>query len=151
MILIITAILLSLLALIKPLQRNNFYILHILLVIGAAWYIETTYFPNVELHVFIKKWRSVLMIFAVIHLISINFVTFLAYGADKRAAQRGAWRIPEAQLHSLEFMGGWCGAVIGQNFFRHKSKKRSYQSFFWALMFAEAALIYFILRYLNFI
>ncbi|MBP3545665.1 MAG: DUF1294 domain-containing protein [Alphaproteobacteria bacterium] len=91
------------------------------------------------------------MIFAVIHLISINFVTFLAYGADKRAAQRGAWRIPEAQLHSLEFMGGWCGAVIGQNFFRHKSKKRSYQSFFWALMFAEAALIYFILRYLNFI
>lgn len=151
MVLMITAVLLGLLALFRPLRRNNFYMLHVGLVAAAAWYIETTYFPNIALPVFVAKWRSVMLIFIVLHLLSINLVTFIAYGVDKRAAQNGSWRIPEAQLHSLEFLGGWCGAVLGQKIFHHKSKKRSYQSFFWALFLAEAAIIFGILKFLNFI
>ena len=151
MVLMITGVLLGLLFLINPLRRNNFYMLHIGLVAAAAWYIESTYFPRVGLPEFIAKWRSVAMIFVVLHLISINIVTFIAYGVDKRAAQSGNWRIPENQLHSLEFMGGWCGAIIGQKFFHHKSKKRSYQAFFWALLFLEAAVVYGILKYMHFI
>lgn len=151
MVLIITATLLGMLFLIPPLRRNNFYMLHLLLVTAAAWYIENTYFPKVGIAEFIIKWRSVVLIFLVLHLISINFVTFVAYGVDKRAARSGLWRIPENQLHSLEFMGGWCGAIIGQKFFRHKNKKRSYQSFFWALLALEIFTIYAILKYMHFI
>lgn len=151
MVLMVTAVLLGLLALFRPLRRNNFYMLHVGLTAAAAWYVETAYFPNVPLHVFVAKWRSVMLIFVVLHLVSINLATFLAYGVDKRAAQSGSWRIPEAQLHSLEFLGGWCGAVLGQKIFHHKSKKRSYQSFFWALLIAETAIVFGILKYLNFI
>lgn len=151
MVLMIAAVLIVLPALFQPLRRNNFYMLHLGLVVAAAWYIETSYFADIPLPVFITKWRSVLLIFIVLHLISINFVTFIAYGVDKKAAQRGDWRIPEAQLHSLEFLGGWCGALLGQKIFHHKNKKRSYQAFFWALMFVEALLIYGILKYLHFI
>lgn len=151
MVLMITAVLLGMLVLFRPLRRNNFYMLHVGLVAAAAWYLETKYFSGVALPVFLVKWRSVMLIFIVLHLISINLTTFLAYGIDKNAARNGSWRIPEAQLHSLEFLGGWCGAVLGQKIFHHKSKKRSYQSFFWALFVAEAAVIFGILKYLNFI
>lgn len=151
MVLIIVIILLGLAAIIPPLRRNNFYLLHAGMVTAATWYLETTYFANIALPVFVTKWRSVLLIFAVLHVISINIATFIAYGVDKKAAQNGSWRIPEAQLHGLEFLGGWCGAILGQKIFHHKNKKRSYQSFFWALLIVETALVYVILKHLHFL
>lgn len=53
-------------------------------------------------------------------------VTFLVYGYDKGAAQAEKWRIPETTLHSLEFLGGWPGALLAQQFFRHKRRKPGY-------------------------
>ena len=92
-----------------------------------------------------------LLLFLVFQLASINLVTFVAYGVDKRAAQKGDWRVPESNLHTLEFLGGWAGALLGQKFFHHKSKKRSYQTFFWMMMLFEAALVFVILRFLHII
>jgi len=151
MVLLIVLMLVGLPFLIPALRRNNFYFLHVGLVTAAAWYVENKYFPEVDIATFVSKWRSVMMIFAVLHLISINLVTFMAYGVDKRAAQNGSWRVPESQLHSLEFMGGWCGAIIGQKFFHHKTKKESYQAFFWALLFLEVVIVWSILKYMHFI
>ena len=56
----------------------------------------------------------------------------VAYGIDKSAAQRGAWRTPERTLHVLALMGGWPGAVVAQKVFRHKSRKLSFRFAFWA-------------------
>lgn len=151
MVLMIAAVMLGMLLLINSLRRNGFYMLHMLIVIGAAWYIETAYFSNIQLPVFITKWRSVALMFIVLHLISINITTFLAYGFDKHAAKTGNRRIPESQLHTLEFMGGWCGAILGQKCFHHKTKKRSYQSFFWAMLIVEVFIVYAILKYMHFI
>lgn len=62
---------------------------------------------------------------------SVNsVVTGLVYGYDKWAAQTEGWRIPEATLHSLEFLGGWPGALIGQQVFRHKRRKLDYMALF---------------------
>ena len=44
MVITFTAILIGLLALLRPLQKNSFYILHSALVILSAYYIETHYF-----------------------------------------------------------------------------------------------------------
>ena len=66
----------------------------------------------------------------VYQFISINLVTFLAYWVDKRAAVRGAWRIPERNLHTLEMLGGWSGALAGQKILHHKNKKKSYRAEF---------------------
>ena len=91
------------------------------------------------------------LVFIVYHLCRINLATFIAYGADKRAAMRGEWRVPEMQLHALEFLGGWCGAIIAQKFFHHKTKKRSFRAMFWLMLVFELAAVYIILRYLKLI
>lgn len=117
MVITYSVILIGLLFLIRPLQKNSFYILHAALVILAAYYIETHYF---RASVFGAK---TLLLFVVFQFVSINVVTVLAYWVDKRAAVRGAWRVPEINLHTLEFLGGWSGALLAQRLFRHKTKK----------------------------
>jgi uncharacterized membrane protein YsdA (DUF1294 family) len=66
--------------------------------------------------------------------LAVSVIVFLAYRSDKRRAESGAWRIPEATLHLLEFIGGWPGGFLGQRAFRHKTAKISYQIVFWAIV-----------------
>ena len=73
-------------------------------------------------------------------LIAINFVTFAVYGADKRRARRGAWRVPEKTLFLLPLLGGSVGALLGMRVFRHKTK---HWYFVWgvpAILLAQLAL-----------
>lgn len=145
MVLTFTIILLGLLLIIPPLKKNSFYMVHAGLVIMAAYFIESYYFTTTPFH------PKTLLLFLVFQLVSINLITFIAYGVDKRAAQNGAWRVPESTLHTLEFLGGWGGALFGQKIFHHKSKKKSYQTFFWMMMLFEAGLIFVILKFLHLI
>lgn len=59
----------------------------------------------------------------IIYLIAVNAITFLTYGADKLKAVKNLWRIPEAVLLSLAFIGGSLGALLGMAAFRHKIRK----------------------------
>jgi uncharacterized membrane protein YsdA (DUF1294 family) len=70
----------------------------------------------------------------------MSLVTFAYYGLDKRRAGRGGWRIPEQTLHTLEFLGGWPGAMAGQSLFRHKRAKSSYMLVFWLIVFLHLAI-----------
>lgn len=63
--------------------------------------------------------------------VAVSFFTWLAYWSDKRRAEAGEWRIPEATLHLGELLGGWPGAFLAQRQFRHKTAKVSYQIVFW--------------------
>lgn len=56
-----------------------------------------------------------------------SIVTFMAYAADKHAAQAVQWRMPEAHLHLLELLCGWPGALLAQRLLRHKSRKPGYR------------------------
>lgn len=60
-----------------------------------------------------------------------SVVAFAAYGLDKSAARRGAPRISEQTLLLLGLVGGWPGALIAQQLFRHKTRKRSFRRAFW--------------------
>ncbi|MCP4351565.1 MAG: DUF1294 domain-containing protein [Desulfobacterales bacterium] len=64
----------------------------------------------------------------------MSLITIQAYSRDKSAAQSGAWRIPEPGLHFFEMLGGWPGALLAQLYYRHKSRKISYQIFFWMIV-----------------
>lgn len=66
--------------------------------------------------------------------LAVSFFTWLAYGSDKRRAEAGEWRIPEATLHLGELLGGWPGAFLAQRQFRHKTSKISYQILFWLVV-----------------
>ena len=53
-----------------------------------------------------------------IYLALINLVTFFVYGADKRRARQGKWRVPEKTLFLLPLLGGSVGALLGMLVFR---------------------------------
>lgn len=63
-----------------------------------------------------------------------SVLTFFAYFADKRCAQRGDWRLPESLLHLLAVLGGWPGAFLAQHQLRHKSSKLSFLVLFWLIV-----------------
>ena len=63
--------------------------------------------------------------------VAASVLSFIRYALDKSAAKEGAWRTPESTLHLLSLAGGWPGALIAQQKFRHKTQKQSFRSVFW--------------------
>lgn len=72
---------------------------------------------------------NVTAIFGIYAVLSV--VSFVLYGADKLAAEKGWRRTPESTLHLLALLGGWPGALAGQRIFRHKSRKQPFRALFW--------------------
>ncbi len=64
--------------------------------------------------------------------LGMSAICFAAYGIDKRAAVKRAWRIPESSLLLPGLLGGWPGAILGQQIFRHKTKKSAFRAAFWS-------------------
>jgi uncharacterized membrane protein YsdA (DUF1294 family)/cold shock CspA family protein len=58
-------------------------------------------------------------------------ISVVVYRRDKSAAQENQWRTGEGTLILLGVIGGWPGAFVAQQFFHHKTKKRSFQVAFW--------------------
>jgi uncharacterized membrane protein YsdA (DUF1294 family) len=61
----------------------------------------------------------------------INVIAFLAFGWDKRCAERSLSRISERTLLMLALFGGALGALIGQQVFRHKTQKQPFRVLLW--------------------
>lgn len=57
----------------------------------------------------------------------------VVYAWDKRAARRGKRRIPEKTLHMLALFGGFPGALIAQQLFKHKRRKRGFVAVTWLI------------------
>ncbi|MBK5518960.1 DUF1294 domain-containing protein [Pseudomonas sp. TH10] len=64
----------------------------------------------------------------------VSVLAFFLYWSDKRKARTERWRTPENVLHAVELAGGWPGALVAQQLFRHKTRKVSYQVLFWAIV-----------------
>ncbi|MHC6225490.1 DUF1294 domain-containing protein [Pseudomonas sp. X10] len=64
----------------------------------------------------------------------VSLLSFLLYRQDKRQARAQARRTPEKILHASELCGGWPGALLAQQLFRHKTRKASYQLTFWGIV-----------------
>ena len=56
------------------------------------------------------------------YIIGVNLVALCLYGIDKRRAMKAGWRIPEATLLGIAFIGGSLGAWVAMELFRHKTK-----------------------------
>ncbi|MDY0206348.1 MAG: cold shock and DUF1294 domain-containing protein [Pseudomonas sp.] len=69
--------------------------------------------------------------------ISMSLLSILQYWHDKKNAKNGQWRTPEKQLHTVELLGGWPGALLAQQLLRHKTQKKSYQAVFWLIVLAH--------------
>lgn len=74
----------------------------------------------------------------------LSILSYFMYAIDKGAATRNDQRTPEANLHLVDLLGGWPGALIAQQQFHHKTLKPSFQQTFWitvALNLAAMALL----------
>lgn len=66
---------------------------------------------------------------------------FAAYGIDKSAAKAGRPRVSEQTLLTVGVLGGWPGALIAQQVFRHKTRKRSFRRMFWFTVLVNVAVL----------
>lgn len=69
----------------------------------------------------------------------MSLASFLVYWWDKDAAGAKRWRTEEGTLHLLDLLGGWPGALIAQQLFRHKTVKASFQTMFWITVLLNVA------------
>lgn len=63
-------------------------------------------------------------------LLLANVLTLVVYGVDKLAARKAWRRVPESTLLIFGFVGGWPGAIFGQQIFRHKTQKQPFKTWF---------------------
>jgi uncharacterized membrane protein YsdA (DUF1294 family) len=56
-----------------------------------------------------------------------NVLAYVLFLRDKRAAIRGARRIPEDRLLAVAFLGGWLGAKLAQHLLRHKIRTEPFR------------------------
>ena len=71
----------------------------------------------------------------------MSLACFVAYGWDKGLAANGSRRVPEQTLHTLALLGGWPGALVGQRYFRHKTRKLSFLIVFWCVVVLHVAIV----------
>lgn len=73
--------------------------------------------------------------------IAFNLFVFLVYWWDKEAAKNGGWRIRESTLLWLAFLGGSVGAILAQQFLRHKTRKEPFRSILISIVILQAGLV----------
>ena len=59
----------------------------------------------------------------------INAFAFVLFWWDKRASEAHRSRVPEKELLGLALLGGTLGALLGQQLFRHKTRKEPFRTY----------------------
>jgi uncharacterized membrane protein YsdA (DUF1294 family) len=75
--------------------------------------------------------RGMLPTFVPVFYGAASIAAAIIYRLDKSAAARNVWRTSETMLHVIALIGGWPGALVAQQVFRHKSRKLSFRLAFW--------------------
>ena len=70
-----------------------------------------------------------------------SIVTYINYSIDKYEAIKGRRRVSETALHFGALLCGWPGAIIGQEFLRHKTKKVKFRIVFWMTVVSNCGLM----------
>jgi len=79
----------------------------------------------------------------------LSLLLLFLYGIDKYHAIKDKRRISEKTLQLWALLGGWPGALIAQQLFRHKTKKRPFIIILWVGIFTNIAVFGFY-QYLKF-
>jgi uncharacterized membrane protein YsdA (DUF1294 family) len=92
-------------------------LLALLILPGLAIYLNVVHFQWPALYIF-----------------AISAFTYWRYAVDKKLAKTPDFRVPEAQLQTLDILGGWPGGFLAQRRLRHKCSKPSYHIPFWLIV-----------------
>lgn len=90
-----------------------------------------------------RLWPNWALLLYAIWTLLESVVAFVLFAVDKKAAQSTVVpqprRVSEATLYTVAFLGGWPGAVWGQQYFRHKSSKVSFRAVLWLIVTLHVA------------
>ena len=75
-----------------------------------------------------------------LYLLIINAIGFTLMLADKGAAKKNLWRIPEATLMTAATLGGSLGCLMGMYTVRHKTKHLKFTLGIPLILMAQIAL-----------
>ena len=78
---------------------------------------------------------------AIIYFLIIALISVIMTAADKIAARKGAWRIPEATLMLIGLLGGATAMFITMRTVRHKTKHKKFMIGLPLMIALHAALI----------
>ncbi|MEF3092634.1 DUF1294 domain-containing protein [Raoultella sp. WB_B2P2-3] len=78
----------------------------------------------------------------------VNALTLAIYGVDKMAARKAWRRVPELTLLVFGLVGGWPGAIMGQQLFRHKTQKQPFRRYFFISVMLNVVVTAAVYRYL---
>lgn len=82
----------------------------------------------------------------IIYYVLINLTAFYCMYADKQKAINHEYRISEATLFNLAFLGGVIGYFFGMFKFHHKTKKTKFYVYGVIAMFIHLYIIYLLTR-----
>ncbi len=101
---------------------------------------------NIIIHNMLENFfqLSLIVQLIIIYLIIINIITFFYFGIDKTRSTLSKKRISEKMLWFLTALGGSLGALGGMYFFRHKTKKSSFQAGIAIILALQILLLYFL-------
>lgn len=80
-----------------------------------------------------------------VYLLVINIVGFIMSAADKSAAKRHKWRVPEKNLFAVSILGGAVGTYISMLLFRHKTKHKRFMIGIPLIITAQLSLLIFLI------
>jgi uncharacterized membrane protein YsdA (DUF1294 family) len=75
------------------------------------------------------------------YLLLISLVTFAAFAWDKHCSRTGRQRIREETLLGMAAIGGTIGALIGQHWLRHKTRKEPFRTMLYMIAAVQALLV----------
>ena len=75
------------------------------------------------------------------YLLSVNLLTFLAFGIDKWKAKQKRWRITEAALLLLAALGGSPAALLAMRVFHHKTLHKKFRYGVPAILLVQVTLV----------
>ena len=84
----------------------------------------------------------------VIYLFIVNALGFVLMLADKRRARKKRWRIPEAILMGVAFLGGSLGSMMGMYLVRHKTRHSLFSVGLSLLLMAHVLIFMFLAKVL---
>ncbi|MGF7060358.1 DUF1294 domain-containing protein [Brassicibacter mesophilus] len=62
-----------------------------------------------------------------VYVIILSIIGFIMMGIDKTKAKNGDWRVREATLMTIAFLGGAIGVLCGMLIFKHKINKSKFR------------------------
>lgn len=84
-----------------------------------------------------------------IYFVLINIITFFAYAFDKMKSRGEGRRTPEKTLWLLTLLGGSPAALLAMHYFRHKTRKFSFQAVIVLILCIQISVILFLYNFLQ--